>query len=91
MQKKNLKNLDKHIETSCNILCNSCFQIDEVDVNEQLTEMPFAAYQLTAMILNNEQLRKHFSSNAVKIFSSDMYKNVIVLLIIFPQIFFLFI
>lgn len=41
--------------------------------------MPFAAYQLTAMILNNEKLRKHFSSNAVNIFSSDMYKNVLIL------------
>jgi hypothetical protein len=40
--------------------------------------MPFASYQLAAMILSNAKLRKHFSSNAVVIFSSDVFKNVII-------------
>lgn len=52
------------------------FQIDEIDLNEQLTEMPFASYQLLALILSNAKLRKHFSSNAVAIFSSNVFKNV---------------
>lgn len=38
--------------------------------------MPFAAYQLSTVILNNVQLRKHFSSNAIEIFSSHIFKNV---------------
>lgn len=40
--------------------------------------MPFASYQLTAVILNNAKLRKHFSSSAVEIFSSNAFKNVTV-------------
>jgi len=38
--------------------------------------MPFASYQLAAVVLNNAKLRKHFSSNAVVIFSSNIFKNV---------------
>lgn len=40
--------------------------------------MPFASYQLAAVVLNNAKLRKHFSSNAVVIFSSNVFKNVII-------------
>jgi len=38
--------------------------------------MPFASYQLSALVLSNAKLRKHFSSNAVAIFSSNVFKNV---------------
>lgn len=38
--------------------------------------MPFASYQLASVVLNNAKLRKHFSSNAVEIFSSNVFKNV---------------
>lgn len=51
-------------------------KIEEVDMNEHLTDIPFGAYQLVLVILNNASLRKDFSSNAVTIFSSDTYKNV---------------
>jgi hypothetical protein len=52
------------------------FKIEEVDMNEHLTEIPFSANQLALVILNNAPLRKEFSHNAVTIFSSDLYKNV---------------
>lgn len=51
-------------------------KIEEVDMIEHLTEIPFGAYQLILVILNNAQLRKEFSSNALAIFSSNAYKNV---------------
>lgn len=41
-----------------------------------MTEISFSANQLTTMILNNAQLRKHFSSNAVELFSSIEYSKV---------------
>lgn len=52
------------------------FKIEEVDMNKHLTEIPFGAYQLSLVILNNALLKKDFSSNAVAILSSDVYENV---------------
>lgn len=69
------------IETIMNIIANQIREIDEIDLNEHLTEMPFASYQLAAVVLNNAKLRKHFSSNAVVIFSSNVFKNDCVLLL----------
>ncbi|KAL4131307.1 hypothetical protein QTP88_008640 [Uroleucon formosanum] len=69
------------IETIMNIIANQIREIDEIDLNEHLTEMPFASYQLASVVLNNAKLRKHFSSNAVEIFSSNVFKNDCVLLL----------
>ncbi|XP_025409710.1 condensin-2 complex subunit G2-like isoform X2 [Sipha flava] len=63
------------IETIVQIIANHIREIEEVDMNEHLTEIPFSANQLALVILNNAPLRKEFSHNAVTIFSSDLYKN----------------
>ncbi|XP_050543998.1 condensin-2 complex subunit G2-like [Daktulosphaira vitifoliae] len=69
------------IETIVQIISIQIREIDHIDLNEQLTELPFAAYQLAFVILNNLLFRKYFSSNAVEIFSSSIYKNDCVLLL----------
>ncbi|VVC32382.1 Hypothetical protein CINCED_3A006773 [Cinara cedri] len=63
------------IDTIMDMVADEIRNNEEVDLNENLIDMPFAASQLTAVILNNVQLRRYFSLNAVNIFSSDMYKN----------------
>ncbi|XP_050529448.1 uncharacterized protein LOC126899015 isoform X2 [Daktulosphaira vitifoliae] len=69
------------IETIIHIIAFEIREIDEIDTNEQLTDIPFAAYQLATVILNNVQLRKYFSMNLVDIFASNAYKNDCVILL----------
>ncbi|XP_050420549.1 condensin-2 complex subunit G2-like [Adelges cooleyi] len=69
------------IETIIQIIAIQIREIDQLDLNERLTELPFAAYQLAIIILNNTMLRKYFSLNAVDIFSSNIYKTDCVLLL----------